>query len=109
MAHYVDDKVSTSPNSTKGRGYLLGGLIPLGAGEVRVAYSTYKAKIGSASVGKSNKFALGYVHNLSKRTALYGTYARVSNKDGASFALNGSSTAANNSSNGYDFGVRHSF
>ncbi len=109
MAHYVDDKVSTSPSSTKGKGFLLGSLIPLGAGEVRVAYSTYQTKVGSTSVGKSNKFALGYVHNLSKRTALYGTYARVSNKDGATQALNGSATAANNSSNGYDFGVRHSF
>jgi predicted porin len=58
---------------------------------------------------RSNKIALGYVHNLSKRTALYTTFARVSNKNGAAQSLNGSVTAANRNSTGYDFGIRHSF
>jgi predicted porin len=49
------------------------------------------------------------VHNLSKRTALYTTYARVKNSGGAAQALNGSVNAANQNSTGYDFGVRHSF
>ncbi|MDQ0572091.1 hypothetical protein QFZ42_003925 [Variovorax paradoxus] len=31
--------------------------------------------------------ALGYVHNLSKRTALYATVARVSNKNGAALTV----------------------
>lgn len=57
----------------------------------------------------SKKLALGYVHNLSKRTALYATYARVTNSGGAAASLNGSVTAANASSTGYDFGVRHAF
>jgi predicted porin len=49
------------------------------------------------------------VHNLSKRTALYATYARVSNSGGAASALNGAVTGVNSSSTGYDFGIRHSF
>lgn len=90
-----------------GKGYLLGVNAPMGAGEIRAAYSTYK--IDSANDPKSNKLALGYVHNMSKRTALYTTVARVSNRGGAAQALNGASTAANSNSTGLDIGVRHSF
>jgi predicted porin len=91
----------------KARGWLLGALVPVGAGEIRVAYSTYKLRSGSEP--RTNKLALGYVHNLSKRTALYATVARVSNKGGAAQALNGSVTEVNGKSTGYDFGIRHSF
>ncbi|MEO7640370.1 MAG: porin [Ramlibacter sp.] len=92
---------------TDGKGFLVGGLVPVGAGEIRVAYSQYKVDLPGDP--KSRKIALGYVHNLSKRTAVYTTYARVRNSGGAASALNGSSTAANSSSSGFDFGVRHSF
>jgi predicted porin len=40
---------------------------------------------------KANKLAIGYVHNLSKRTALYATIARVSNKNGAALTAGGPS------------------
>lgn len=105
MAHYSSDDIK---NGNEGTGFLIGGLIPVGAGEVRLAYSTYKIDTVGADP-RSNKIALGYVHNLSKRTALYTTFARVSNKNGAAQALNGSVTAANRNSTGYDFGIRHSF
>jgi predicted porin len=49
------------------------------------------------------------VHNLSKRTALYGTYARLSNSGGASAALNGGVTGANRASTGIDLGIKHTF
>ncbi|KIQ32479.1 hypothetical protein RT97_12045, partial [Variovorax paradoxus] len=59
--------------------------------------------------------AIGYVHNLSKRTALYATIARVSNKNGAAltvgagpgFVTTGGFTPK--TSTGYDFGIRHAF
>lgn len=105
MAHYSNDDIK---NGNEGTGFLLGGLIPVGAGEVRLSYSTYKIDTVGADP-RSNKLALGYVHNLSKRTALYTTFARVSNKNGAAQSLNGSVTAANRNSTGYDFGIRHSF
>ena len=101
MAHYNQD-------GNEGKGFLIGGLVPVGAGEIRLAYSTYKIDTVGADP-RSNKIALGYVHNLSKRTALYATYAHVSNKNGAAQSLNGSVTAAGDNSNGYDFGIRHSF
>jgi predicted porin len=105
LAQYDQDKVS---GGADGKGFLIGGLVPVGAGEVRLAYSTYKIETAGADP-RVNKIALGYVHNLSKRTALYATYAHLTNKNGAAVGLNGSVTAAGDNSNGYDFGIRHSF
>jgi predicted porin len=96
--------------AVEGRGWLIGGLVPVGAGEIRVAFSEYRTDLGLGGADpKSRKFALGYVHNLSKRTAVYTTVARVRNSGGAAQALGGSTTGANTSSNGFDLGVRHSF
>ncbi|WP_409350601.1 porin [Variovorax sp. Sphag1AA] len=73
---------------------------------------------------KANKFAIGYVHNLSKRTALYATVARVNNKDGAALSVNSdlgfaksyrptysavSTALTPKTSTGYDIGIRHTF
>jgi predicted porin len=105
MGHISRDENGT----TDGRGWLVGALVPIGPGEARVAYSQYRTDRSTGADPKSRKLALGYVHNLSKRTALYATYARVRNSDGAASALNGSTTAANTSSSGIDLGIRHSF
>jgi predicted porin len=104
MGHISRDRVS---GSATGKGGLIGALVPVGPGEIRLAYSTYKNDL--AGTPKTNKWALGYVHNLSKRTAVYATYARLKNSGGAAQALNGSGNAANQNSTGYDFGIRHSF
>jgi len=87
--------------------------IPVGQGYIPVSYSAVKRNdvIGS----NSNQFGLGYVYNLSKRTALYATYSRLNNKTGALSTFsggNGSSgglAAANGAGNGYDFGIKHTF
>ena len=107
MGQYGRDRVS---GSLTGKGGLIGGLVPVGPGEIRLAYSTYKTDaLGNP---KSNKIALGYVHNLSKRTAVYATYARVKNSGGAAqsvFPGAAGNPTANSNSTGYDFGIRHSF
>jgi predicted porin len=104
-AAYDQDKVS---GSAEGKGYLLAATAPVGVGEFKAAFSSYKiSATGPAS--RSDKIALGYVHNLSRRTALYLTLAHVKNKNGARQALNDAQTGAGRSSSGYDFGLRHSF
>jgi predicted porin len=110
MGGYAQTKVkgATSILSADGSGWLVGGLIPVGAGEIRLAYSTYKFEL-SNSAPEIQKYALGYVHNLSKRTAVYATYAAVKNEGGANVTLNGAIGRANENSQGFDFGVRHSF
>ncbi|MDP9602726.1 porin [Variovorax gossypii] len=105
-------------------GYLLGVTVPVGAGLIRASWShvkyDYNLPFNPFAVNnadpKANKIALGYVHNLSKRTALYATIARVSNKNGAGLTVGGPSFYNNTagaftpkSSTGYDFGIRHAF
>jgi predicted porin len=85
-------------------GTLIGAMIPLAGGTLK--FSNASLKQGAAET-KRNSF--GYVYPLSKRTSLYGTYARNSNAGGANRALNGAVTAANASSTGYDLGVNHTF
>ena len=104
---WTSDKVS---GGTKGSGTLFGANVPMGTNEIRVAFSRYETETAAGVTdGKASKTSLGYVANLSKRTALYATYARVSNSGISAQALNGATTAAGGSSTGMDFGVRHAF
>jgi predicted porin len=106
MGGYYHDKVDRTVPLT-GKGYVVGLTAPVGAGQVRVAYSRY----GTNAVGEptSAKVALGYVHNLSKRTAVYTNVARLTNSGGATASIPGSTSAANASSTGYEVGLRTSF
>lgn len=90
-----------------GTGYQIGANIPMGANEVRASWGVYKTdQTGSP---KTSKLSLGYVHHMSKRTALYGTVARLANSGGATQALNGATGVVNGGSTGYDIGIKHSF
>ena len=107
-------------------GYLFGATVPVGAGMIRAAYSAVRYNEGGDDIygqaPKVQKLSLGYVHNLSKRTALYATVARVNNRNDANYTgslLSGSTTGYGSatyasgylpkSSTGYDFGIRHAF
>jgi len=103
------------------RGYLLGTTIPVGPGLIKLSYS-HDDFDNSAVFGdkpKADKFAIGYVHNLSKRTALYATAAYTKNKDAnGAFGVNNNyeggqpgfpAGAPADKAYGYDFGIRHSF
>ena len=66
---------------------------------------------GIRLIAKANalQLGLGYVHNLSKRTALYTTYSYINN-DGKTASYNmGINPGLKNSTYGFDFGVKHSF
>jgi len=106
-ALWAADKIS---GGKKGSGALFGANVPMGTNEIRVAFSRYETETAAGVTdGKASKTSLGYVANLSKRTALYATYARVSNSGISAQALNGATTAAGGSSTGMDFGIRHAF
>ncbi|MFT3814285.1 MAG: porin [Acidovorax sp.] len=86
----------------------IGAHVPVGPGQVRLSYGTAKA----TNVGNNaDHIALGYVHNLSKRTALYGTYARVKNKNGGNTYVvdGGPAASASGTSTGLQVGIRHAF
>ncbi|MEJ8846227.1 porin [Variovorax rhizosphaerae] len=103
---YYRDSVDSAPPVTR-KGFVLGAVFPVGQDQLKMAISSY----GTREPGDpaTRKLSLGYVYNLSKRTALYVTGAYVRNSGGASVALNGASTAPNESSRGMDLGMRHNF
>jgi predicted porin len=119
MAQYSRQKAADfgAPGVTRTvTGYALGADVGIGAGDLLASYSTVKID-GVDARGK--KFALGYVYNISKRTAAYGIYSHVSNTGGSSFDAGSFSSGglspatgplnANGSSTGIDIGLRHSF
>jgi GBP family porin len=64
----------------------LGLSIPRGAHTFKVVYN--KANDKSARNLDANHWGLGYQYDLSKRTAFYGTYAKVNNNNGAGYSIN---------------------
>ncbi len=96
--------------------WLLGATLRQGAGEWRAAFSRYNR---ADSANDWSKLALGYVHNLSKRTAVYGTYARIDNSGASAQQVSSTGVAdwpaaplparAGASANGIEFGIRHAF
>lgn len=93
----------------------IGALVPLGQGTLRVSYINANASGTNAAganidANDSSQLAVGYVYDLSKRTALYGTAARVNNKGAATYAVASSpALPAGKDSTGVEFGLRHSF
>jgi predicted porin len=111
MGHYSNEtrEASATSGEAEGKGWLIGTLVPVGAGEIRASYSTYKIEVAGTEP-EAKQFALGYVHNLSKRTALYTTVAWLKNENGSAMTLNGATLGAGgNKSTGFDLGIRHSF
>jgi predicted porin len=92
-------------------------VVPLGQGELHAGYDRSKLSGSRGALNLDNKvdqFKVGYVYNLSKRTAVYTNISRLSNGNQSqlSVAGGGSITAAptaGGKSQGAEFGVRHFF
>ena len=115
MGYYDRDTLSFTGFNQKEDRYSFSGVVPLGQGEIHAGYNRSKLKDSIANVSNTvSQFAVGYAYNLSKRTALYSTYSRISNGKLSQNSVAGGSaqTAAPNpggKSNGVEFGVRHFF
>ena len=111
--NYVVNKGSAvfgllNPNS---RDLLLGLSVPIGQGKLLASYIRKDDR--TAANYDANQLAIGYVHNLSKRTALYTSIARIhnhalaGNKQG--FYRVGNSTEQGSGSRAFNIGIRHAF
>jgi predicted porin len=121
MAEYGESRVNpesaAAGSSRRMKGWLLAATAPVGAGLLKLSYGDvrYTWNDGRVNQPKASQWALGYVHGLSKRTALYATVSRISNKNGAALSVTpGAGTALGfsgtpSTSMGYDLGLRHSF
>ena len=92
--------------------YLIGALVPFGQHTLKFSYNNASS---TAEDRDATQFTFGYQYDLSKRTALFGNFARLKNggnaTTGARYAVNAGTTltAGGLTSQGYQFGVRHSF
>ena len=115
MANFGQEKASvqaTGAAIAKVSNFEIGAVAPVGPGRFRVSYNRTKVDVAALAVDPQvSKFAVGYIYDLSKRTALYATVASQKNKNGAAFALTGPATtaAANGRSTGYNIGISHTF
>lgn len=101
---------SDSGRGNDSRGLQASAAYTLGSTDLKlsIAESRQTSNAG-AHVGTTRRYGVGFLHPLSKRTFLYGQYARLGNADGARAAVNGATTAANRSAQGADLGIAHTF
>jgi predicted porin len=109
LAQYSRDEFDSAANPRQ-RSWLIGALVPVGAGEIRFSFVDTKTSGLAAGSDGARQLAFGYVHNLSKRTALYATIARLDNRGSSTIYHNGRpTTVAGGKTDGFDIGLRHSF
>jgi predicted porin len=99
--------------------WYIGAVAPMGLWNFKGSYGQVNrtGHIGALNVDgqKANQFALGADYNLSKRTALYGTYSYLNNSSGAAFTVAplinwaAGGAQANANSQGFEVGIKHSF
>lgn len=108
-AGYKTDKVDFGGAQLSGKfkSTILGVSAPFGATTVKASYVARKAD--GQKVG--NQFAVGAVHDLSKRTSVYGTYSVLKNQ--TTFGNSVGSAAASDftgvKSKGFEAGIKHAF
>jgi predicted porin len=102
----------TKVTTFKERNFTVGGYVPIGSGQLKAAYSKTDGRGSSNSTRDADQFAVGYVYDLSKRSAIYTTLAHIRNKGSARFvtgSISGTSFSSAPKSTGFDLGIRHSF
>jgi len=103
---YVNAKLKT---------YGISASVPLGQGELKAGYTATDSvgkTLANVNIDGDNarQYSVQYIYNLSKRTALYTGYSKIDNDGKANFKVLGNGyDATGGTSQGYNFGVRHSF
>lgn len=106
QSKFVDLKVANA---------YIGAQVPVGRGLIRASYlNSNLSGITAAGVNTdpndARQFAVGYLYNLSKRTAIYSNVARVTNKGASAVAVDKNpALVAGRDSTGFDLGLRHFF
>lgn len=98
----------------KERHLAIGTIIPMGPHTVRAQYVLTKGRGGAYEADgekdKTNKFAIGYVYDLSKRTSVYVNAAYLKNDGGATYVVAAGPTLdGGEKSRAIDAGIKHSF
>ncbi len=95
--------------------YTIAATAPVGPGFVQASYTNSKFNDAAKAAGLGDKldhFSVGYVYNLSKRTALYGNVSEIKNKGASKILLTDAYTAPAGgfgTSGSVDVGIKHAF
>ena len=121
---------SDGTNYKTEKNWIIGAAYTIGAGVINASYNHSEWSPGSKTAAgivngtaSAEKWALGYTHNLSKRTSLYANYARTNYeglyKQGTSDVsktagstrvdTNTSTGTSSHSGNAYEIGITHKF
>jgi len=94
---------------------LLGAVATWGPHEVKASWvkANMSGTVGAAAIDANDatQWGIGYVYNLSKRTAVYATAATLSNDAAARWVISDgpAGMAGGGTSRGYEAGIRHRF
>jgi len=102
--------VATSQAKT--RSFLVGTVIPVGAGNIKLSYVDGKLTDNIQSAAESGKLiAVGYDHYLSKRTNVYAVLSRIKNNTVGNYGFAAAYLAPGRgeSSSAISFGMKHIF
>ena len=113
--NFLYDVKKWSPRSQKMA--MFGVTVPMAQSELRAAYAVSNRSGGPTGSGfadadDSKMMAIGYINNLSPRTALYATLGRITNDAAARSSVSNTTPAGmlgGQTSTGYEFGLSHRF
>ncbi len=94
---------------------MLAAVYTIGSSDLKLSVlkANLAGRVGATSIDANDatQLGLGYVYNLSRRSALYAHYARIGNKGAATFVVPGgpAGIAGGKTSTGYEAGLRHTF
>jgi predicted porin len=108
-SQYANDVAYTSAEaspSLDNTNILIGATVPVGpAGTIMASYIRKDDKTFNQD---ADQYAIGYSHALSKRTSAYATFAKIKNKNNASYTV-GDNTEAGSGDKAISLGMRHTF
>ena len=110
LVQKVEFEPTVGTGKVKFDNWALGLSAPVGPGTVKAQYASYDLKDSS---NEAQQLSVGYVYDLSKRTAVYGTVSFLKNKGASAVSLAGNGLslggASGENQTGYQVGIRHAF
>ena len=112
MLEASEDKLGAAGANGRKRGFMVGGHVPVGVGQIRFSLARDSKTSHTITEGRASQVSVGYVHNL--RTALFATFSAIRNSNymnaGASgYGVGSAGVSPNGSVKAQDIGIRHIF
>ena len=104
--HALAQKLS-GPSTLDQLNIMAGVTVPIAGGNLMASYVRHNDRVSTSNLD-ANQIGVGYQYPLSKRTALYTSFARIQNQHGAIFKV-GNATEVGTGNKAFNAGVVHNF